>query len=161
MIKQVIKKYSFLILTVLAIMPMFLFANQASAITSDKLWGSAADKADATAISDATGMASNDPRIIVANVIRGILGFLGIIAVVIIVMGGYEYMTSGGSDEKAKHGRTRITNGVIGLLIILAAYGIASFIISATVGATRSDGSAAAGSTAGSVQNAGGSILGR
>ena len=44
----------------------------------------------------------------------------GLITVVFIVYGGYEYLTSAGSEEKAKQGRNAITNAVIGIVIVLA-----------------------------------------
>jgi len=65
----------------------------------------------------------------IANIINIILGFLGIIAVIIILAGGFKWMTAGGSDEKVGEARQMIIQGVIGLVIIFAAWAIASFVI--------------------------------
>jgi hypothetical protein len=39
------------------------------------------------------------------------------------------WMTAGGNDDRIKKGRQFIINGVIGLVIILAAYAIAQWVI--------------------------------
>ncbi|MBU1062651.1 hypothetical protein KJ700_00585, partial [Patescibacteria group bacterium] len=51
-------------------------------------------------IGEATGLGQEDPRIIVANIIRMIFGFLGIIAVCLILYAGWLYMTAGGEEDK-------------------------------------------------------------
>ena len=83
-----------------------------------------------------TGLGNKDPREIAADIIKVILGFLGIIAVVIILLGGFKWMTAGGNEDKIEEAKKMITAGVIGLVIILAAFGIATFVISSLLGAT-------------------------
>ena len=85
---------------------------------------------------DSIGLGNADVKEIVNNIIVVILGFLGLIAVVLILIGGFMWMTAGGSEERVKKGRQFIINGVIGLIIILAAYAIASFVITNLVDAT-------------------------
>lgn len=48
-------------------------------------------------------------------------GFAGIVCVAFLVYGGYQYLTSGGNDEKTKAGQKTLTNAVIGLVVVLAA----------------------------------------
>ena len=74
-------------------------------------------------------LGEEDPRTIAAGVINVILGFLGIIAVVIILLGGFKWMTAAGNEEKVEEAQKLIKAGIIGLVIILAAWGIASFVI--------------------------------
>lgn len=81
------------------------------------------------AISDSMVLGDEDPRTIAAGVINVILGFLGIIAVVIILLGGFKWMTAAGNEEKVEEAQKLIKAGIIGLVIILAAWGIASFVI--------------------------------
>ena len=141
--KKILKNIVSLAALFLMIMPMLLVASSANAtaLGPQDLWGKQLDSTGKPTganidVSTQTGLGAADPRVVVANVIRVVLGFLGIIAVIIIVIGGFEWMTSGGSDAKAKEGKTRIVNGVIGLLIILAAYGIANFAIGAVLSTT-------------------------
>ena len=83
-----------------------------------------------------TGLGQKDIRVTVANIINVALGLLGIVAVVIILIGGFEWMTAGGNEEKTGEAKKRIVAGVIGLAIILSAYAIASFVINSLIKAT-------------------------
>lgn len=75
------------------------------------------------------GLSRRDLIEVVNAVIRIVLSFLGIIAVVIILIGGFNWMTSGGSQEKIDGARKAISAGAIGLVIIFTAYAIAYFVI--------------------------------
>src|SRR4051812_12438581 len=48
----------------------------------------------------AGGFGTNDIRLTIASIIRVAMGLLGIVAVVIILIGGFTWMTAGGNDEK-------------------------------------------------------------
>ena len=80
---------------------------------------------------------TKDIRVVIATIIRTAMGFLGIVAVVIILIGGFKWMTAGGSEEKVGEAKKLIIAGVIGLAIVLAAYAIASFVINTLVGAVQ------------------------
>jgi cbb3-type cytochrome oxidase subunit 3 len=75
------------------------------------------------------GLPKQDPRSTIANLIRVALGFLGTIAVVIILYGGVLWMTAAGSQEKVDQAKKLLFAGVAGLIIIMSAWGIAEFII--------------------------------
>lgn len=81
-------------------------------------------------------LGSKDVRETVASIINVALGLLGIVAVVIVLIGGFEWMTAGGNEEKTGEAKKRIIAGVIGLAIILSAYAIAKFAINSLVTAT-------------------------
>lgn len=81
------------------------------------------------------GLGSGDLVSTIAAIIRVALGFLGVVAVVIILAGGFKWMTSGGEDAKVKDAKKLMISGCIGLAIVLAAYAIASFVIGSLVGA--------------------------
>ncbi|PIR12804.1 hypothetical protein COV49_04170 [Candidatus Falkowbacteria bacterium CG11_big_fil_rev_8_21_14_0_20_39_10] len=89
-------------------------------------------------IQDTIGLGDKDPREIAAAVINVILGFLGIVAVIIILIGGFKWMTAGGNEDKTTEARNLITAGIIGLVIILASFAIAKFVLNAIMGATVS-----------------------
>lgn len=95
------------------------------AVTEDELlWGGKKSTVMAN-----SGLGNQDPRAVISNVIRTILGFLGIIAVVIILMGGFKWMTAMGADDKITEAKGLISAGIIGLVIVLSAFGIASFVL--------------------------------
>ena len=55
---------------------------------------------------------------------------------IIILLGGFKWMTAGGNEDKVGEAKKLIIAGVIGLIIILASWGIATFVINALVSAT-------------------------
>lgn len=81
-------------------------------------------------------LGSGDVRQTAANLINVALGFLGIIAIVIVLIGGFKYMVSGGNEEKTSEARRLIVSGIIGLAIILSAWAITTFVISQLITAT-------------------------
>ena len=83
-----------------------------------------------------TGLGSRDIRSTVASIINVALGLLGIVAVVIILIGGFTWMTAGGNDEKVATAKKWIFSGLIGLIIILSAYALASWVIAQLINAT-------------------------
>lgn len=86
--------------------------------------------------SDATGLGQADLQETIGNLIRVALSFLGVVAVCIVLYGGFKWMTAGGNDEKVGEAKRLMISGLIGLAIILAAYAIASFVISSILSAT-------------------------
>lgn len=89
------------------------------------------------AIQSSIKLGSGDIRQTIARIINVALGFLGIIAVVIVLLGGFKYMIAGGNEEKTGEARKLIVSGIIGLAIILSAWAITSFVISRLVSATQ------------------------
>ena len=69
----------------------------------------------------------------IINIVKFLLTFLGLIAVIIILYGGFQWMTAAGNEEKITCARGTLTAGLIGLVIILAAYAITSFVITTIV----------------------------
>ncbi len=73
----------------------------------------------------------------VVQLINVLLGFLGLIAVVIILIGGFQWMTAAGNDEKVETARKTIFAGVIGIVIIGFAWGISLFVINQVIDASN------------------------
>jgi len=53
----------------------------------------------------------------------------GIIAIIVIVVGGIMYTTSGGDSSSVTKAKNLILYSVVGLVLILAAFGITNFVI--------------------------------
>ncbi len=75
------------------------------------------------------GLGDRDPRELAAAIINVMLGFLGIIAVMIILLGGFKWMTGGGNEDKITEAKGLLIAGFIGLIIVLASWGLASWIV--------------------------------
>jgi len=75
------------------------------------------------------GMRKVDPLILVANIGRLVLSFLGLILVIMIIYAGILWGTSGGNEEKIMKAKKIIVSGIIGLLIVVFAFSIVSFVL--------------------------------
>jgi hypothetical protein len=76
-----------------------------------------------------TGLASEDVRVVILKIIRVALGFLGTVAFLLLLYGGYTWMTAAGNEENIDKAKKIITNAAIGLAIILLSFSITHFII--------------------------------
>ncbi len=63
------------------------------------------------------------------KIIRVLLYFAGIIAVIMIIVGGYLYMTAAGNESQATSGRKTLIDAIIGLVIVLLAYVIVQTLL--------------------------------
>ncbi len=78
-----------------------------------------------------TGLGNVPLPVAIARIVKIILSFLGLIAVVIIIIGGFQWMTSGGNEEKIGGAKKLMGAGIVGLAIVVLAYAITTFIVSA------------------------------
>ena len=93
---------------------------------------------------------ATNARDYVLNVTNFALGFLGLIAVVIIIYGGFMYVTAAGKEEQAGKGKKAITYSMIGIIIIMGSYALVNTILQAPSGVEGETpaGSAPGGTTA-------------
>ena len=84
-----------------------------------------------------TGLGDKDPREMIVGFIRIALGFLGILALSIIMLAGFKWMVSGGNEESTATAKAMMFNGLIGLIIILASMSLANFVINSILSATQ------------------------
>lgn len=97
-------------------------------MTSDDLWGTGTTETYTT-----QGFSDADPRKTVANIIKVALGFLGSIAVILVVIAGFKWMTAGGNEDKIAESKKLMTAAAVGLVIILLAFAITNFVINTVV----------------------------
>ena len=69
------------------------------------------------------------PREAAVGIINLVLSFLGLVAVVIVLIGGFKWMTAGGNEEKVGSAKKLLVGGLIGLVIVLLAWGISTWIL--------------------------------
>ena len=93
-----------------------------------------------TSVGGETGLSTTDPKIIIGNIIRTGLGVIGIILVCFIVYGGFVWMTAAGRPDQVDKAKKILINAVIGLIIILMSWSIATFVISSLTNATGTGG---------------------
>lgn len=83
----------------------------------------------------ATGKApgQNALQNMIGQIINVALGFLGIIFLVLMLYAGFLWMTAQGDDTKVKKAREMITQAIIGIIIIAAAFAISNFVLTSLV----------------------------
>ena len=95
------------------------------------------------AVKDAAGCNGNTDKDaagnLIVNIINWVMGILGFVAVIAIIIGGVQYMTSTGDPGKVKKAKDTILYAVIGLIIIIFAAAIVNFVID---GVTKNNSSA-------------------
>lgn len=99
---------------------------------SSDLWGSGTAE-----IYTEEGFSESDPREIVARIIKIALGFLGSIAVILIVLAGFKWMTAAGNEDKIAESKKLMSAAVVGLVIILMAFALTTFLIDSVIGAIK------------------------
>ncbi len=115
-----------------------LCTGEVSAVGLGDAFGSNLDKAagqEGAGYSTSTSLES-----IISIVIQVALSFLGVIFLVLMVYGGYLWMTARGNEEQVKKAQNIIITAIVGLVIILAAYAISYLILSRLGGATLNSG---------------------
>jgi hypothetical protein len=82
------------------------------------------------------GLAAKSVPEIVGSIIGAALSLLGVLFLILMLYGGYTWMTSYGNEQKVTKAKNLIVDALIGLVIVLAAYAITNFIIGAIVPAS-------------------------
>ncbi|MEK7625399.1 MAG: hypothetical protein AAB467_03545 [Patescibacteria group bacterium] len=86
-----------------------------------------------------------DARLIVSNIIRLAMSLVATIIFCLMVYAGYQWMTAGGNEEQIQTSKRTIFNSTLGLIIILAAYGITILVTNLALG--RNLGNSTSGNT--------------
>jgi len=58
-----------------------------------------------------------------------VFGLVGTIAVLYLILGGISYITSQGDQKKIEGAKNTILYAIVGIVIVIASYAIASFVI--------------------------------
>lgn len=69
-----------------------------------------------------------DMLIIVANVVRVLVALSGVLAVIFIIVAGIYYIISAGDAGRTKQAKDILNNVTVGLVLIIGAYAILTFI---------------------------------
>lgn len=85
---------------------------------------------------DAAGCGDKDRDItpLITTILNTVIGITGIIAVIFVIIGGINYMTSAGDAGKVKKARDTILYACIGLVICALSFAIVNWVISGVSG---------------------------
>ena len=84
-------------------------------------------------IREANGCDGNEDKLsnVVMGIINSVLGIISTVALIFIIIGGYNYMTSAGDPGKVKKAKDTLTYAIIGLVVVILAAVIVNFVINA------------------------------
>jgi len=85
------------------------------------------------AVSTATG-GQGSFRQLALTIVNFFLTFLGLIAVVMIIYGGFLYVSAAGNQEKIESAKKIIMYAVIGIIVILLSFAIVNTVLTAGSG---------------------------
>ena len=85
----------------------------------------------------ATGGQPVDLQTMIGRIINILLGFIGIILLLIILYAGFLWMTAGGDEGQVKKAKAWIANSVVGLIIVVAAFAISSFVLGSLINVSQ------------------------
>ena len=71
-----------------------------------------------------TGLANS-----VTTILNSLIAVLGVVCVVVMIIGGYNYMTSSGDPGKVDKAKKTILYGLIGLVVCVLSFAIVNFVI--------------------------------
>ena len=126
------KKYK--LLAILIVITSWFFIFSATVSTAANLKDAFTDKTTedtmAKARLGAGYVIGPTPDSIIGTVIQTALSLLGVIFVILMIYGGYLWMTAKGNEEQVVKAKNVIIAAITGLVIVIAAYAISYFVIS-------------------------------
>lgn len=75
-----------------------------------------------------TGLGTTDPVVVAAQLTNVFLRVLGTITILLMLYGGWTWLWARGNEEDITKAKDIIRGAIIGLLIILASYGLTQFV---------------------------------
>lgn len=83
-----------------------------------------------------TGLGDKPPMDFIANIINWCLTLLGLFALVLLVWAGFLWMLARGEESEIEKAQDIIKGAIIGLIIILASYGISNYVFNNLINIT-------------------------
>lgn len=94
-----------------------------------------------------TQLGDRDPRLVVITIIKFSLALIGTLCTGLFVYAGYLWMTAGGNDDQVTKAKNILFSAIIGLIIVLMAYSVTSFVLKSIYASTQNYGSIGIGVT--------------
>ena len=85
----------------------------------------------------AAGAAAQTPNTLLIKIINILLGVAAGVAILFLIWGGFQYITSAGNEERAKAAQGTIVNALIGLAIIVLSFAIVTLVNQAASGLSK------------------------
>lgn len=66
---------------------------------------------------------------VMIKIIHILLGLTGLISMLFLIIGGFQYITSGANADLAEQGKKTVRNAIIGLVIVILSYIIVVVVV--------------------------------
>jgi hypothetical protein len=87
-----------------------------------------------TSLNNPLGTGGKDVPTLINTIIKGALGVVGSLALLMFIYGGFTWMLAAGNESAVEKGKNILTWATIGLVIIFASYSLVGFVINAITG---------------------------
>ena len=74
-------------------------------------------------------LGTHDLQYVVTQVFNLAFGLAGLVALIYLIIGGYQYITSSGNPDAAETAKGTIVNSIIGLIIVLTSFLLVNFTL--------------------------------
>lgn len=81
--------------------------------------------------------ATTDLTANVGNIINILIGVIGVAAVIMLIIGGFQYVFSAGNEKGTKAGKDTILYAIIGIVVALLAFAIVNFVLGGLSGGSK------------------------
>lgn len=71
---------------------------------------------------------------LIGQIIQGVLGIVGSLALAMFIYGGFVWMTAAGNDQRVAKGKSILTWATIGLVVIFTSYAAVRFLLADVLG---------------------------
>lgn len=82
------------------------------------------------------GGTSGSLRDLVLKIVNFFLGFLGLLAVIMVIYGGFLYISSAGNDEKVGQAKKILLYAVLGIVVIVVSFALVNTLLKGLGGGT-------------------------
>ena len=96
--------------------------------------GSAATGKAKTGVDNVNPGAATQLEPMIQTILNVVFGVVGIVAVIMIIIGGVNYTMSQGDTQKIQKAKNTIMYGIIGLVVTLLAFAIVNFVLDGLLG---------------------------
>lgn len=123
-----------LVLTSVLMLPYFVFAQSPAQPPAASVATPVHDDTNQAlkrlrTVAESGGYTETDLAVVIGTVIRAALSLLGGVFLILIVIGGYDWMTAEGNEQKVEKAQNYIRRAIIGLIITLSAWAIWDFLL--------------------------------
>ena len=138
-VKKLLNKNAVVLaIALLALTLVFTFSLPVFAAINSNTFFAGTNGANNTA--SALGLGNADLITTVLNIIRIVMGFLGLLAVILIIYAGFLWMTAAGEADRIERAKKVLIGALIGLLLVIFSFAIVTFVLNTLTTATGGNG---------------------